>query len=104
MSSVPFFEAASRMLDFVEQLQAVDNGFLENVNHHPTALLQGLAENEWLTDAEMTALFGRLLQMRAEVDEDLTTHFGVSHPNHQDAHQTLMTASHELDTKEPAES
>lgn len=103
VASAPSFESATRMLDFVEQLRAFDNGFLGNGHHHPTALLQGLAENEELTDAEMTVLFDRLLQMGAEVDIGIITGFAHLHPGHVMAYQALLAASQEPDIKEPAE-
>jgi hypothetical protein len=89
------------MLDFVEQLQG--ESFPGKDDNHPTALLEGLAENTNLNDAAMTGLFGRLLQLGAKVDEDIVTFFVVFHPRHEAAYKTLYAATQEPDVKEPAE-
>jgi hypothetical protein len=99
-SCAPNFEAASRMLDFVEQLQG-DNLEVQKGQGHPTELLAGMMLNEVLSDAEMATLFARLLQLGAEPSNDGIRQFVSNHPNHEAAYRILLD---EPETKEPAES
>jgi hypothetical protein len=103
MAIAPSFEAVARMVDFVEQLKGLDEGFPNPSCDHPTALLRGLVENHALKDAEMTGLIGSLLQMGAEVNQEMSNVLVQLHPNHTTSYHTLIVASHEIDIKEPAE-
>jgi hypothetical protein len=103
MAAARSLEAATRMLDFAEQLQAFDNGFLGSVLNQPTALLEGLVENQRLPEEAMIVLFSRLFQLGAVVDNGIINLFALNHPNHQDAQIALMAATQETDIKEPAE-
>lgn len=107
--TAPSLEAASRMVDFVEQLQGENvkanlgspqpRPLLEGENH-PTELLAGMMLNEVLSDAEMAALFARLLGLGAEPSKEGIRQFATNYPNHEAAYRILLD---EPDIKEPAE-
>jgi hypothetical protein len=105
MACAPNFEAASRMLDFVKQVYGLYGGFSNKGFSQPNALMEGLAENKKLTNAEMAALFERLFQLGAEVDsEDFVELFAENNPGHVMAYQVLLGGSQDPDIKEPADS
>jgi hypothetical protein len=100
MVTAPSLEAATRMIEFVEQLHAVGHDFPKGGYNHPTALLEGLMENELLSDAEMASLLARLLQLGAEPDKDSIDYFAEMHPDNVMSHRILLEES---EIKEPAE-
>ena len=88
------------MVEFYRQASQLENGITENVHCHPSALLEGLATNEILGDEDTSTIFTALIQLGAEVDEDVLEKFTEFNPDYQLSQQVLISTQFP-DIKEP---